>query len=157
MKLELHLNHERQTMNAREITARVATFFEQLTPDSVQQLAQFYAADARFKDPFNDVRGLPEIERIFRHMYVALEQPHFVVTRQLVDGEQAFLVWDFRFRFKRFDTTNWQTVRGGTHLEFNAEGLITLHRDYWDAAEELYEKLPVVGGVMRWLKKRANQ
>ncbi len=144
-------------MNAREITARVATFFEQLTPDSVQQLAQFYAADARFKDPFNDVRGLPEIERIFRHMYVALEQPHFVVTRQLVDGEQAFLVWDFRFRFKRFDTTNWQTVRGGTHLEFNAEGLITLHRDYWDAAEELYEKLPVVGGVMRWLKKRANQ
>jgi hypothetical protein len=34
--------------------------------------------------------------------------------------------------------------------------LVTLHRDYWDAAEELYEKLPVVGGAMRWLKKRAN-
>jgi hypothetical protein len=25
------------------------------------------------------------------------------------------------------------------------------------AAEELYEKLPVVGGLMRWLKKRARQ
>ena len=144
-------------MNARDTTARVATFFEQLTPDSVQQLPQFYAADARFKDPFNDVLGLPEIERIFRHMYVALDQPHFVVTHQLVDGDQAFLVWDFRFRFKRFDTTTWQTVRGGTHLQFNAQGLITLHRDYWDAAEELYEKLPVLGGLMRWLKKQANQ
>jgi hypothetical protein len=33
--------------------------------------------------------------------------------------------------------------------------LITLHRDYWDAAEELYEKLPVLGGLMRWLKKQA--
>jgi hypothetical protein len=33
---------------------------------------------------------------------------------------------------------------------------VAVHRDYWDAAEELYEKLPVVGGVMRWLKKRAN-
>jgi hypothetical protein len=38
---------------------------------------------------------------------------------------------------------------------FDAQGLITLHRDYWDAAEELYEKLPVLGGLMRWLKKRA--
>ena len=89
-------------------------------------------------------------------MYVALDQPHFVITAQLVDGLQAFLTWEFRFRFKRFDTTTWQTVRGGSHVVFNEQGLATLHRDYWDAAEELYEKLPVVGGVMRWLKKRAN-
>ena len=38
----------------------------------------------------------------------------------------------------------------------DAQGLVTLHRDYWDAAEELYEKLPVVGAMMRWLKSRAN-
>jgi hypothetical protein len=143
-------------MNTRETTARIATFFEQLTPASVQQLADFYAPEARFKDPFNEVQGLAHIERIFQHMYVALDQPHFVVTQQLVDGEQAFLVWDFRFRFKRFDTQSWQTVRGSTHLQFDAQGRITLHRDYWDAAEELYEKLPVLGGVMRWLKQRAN-
>ncbi|MFN7856697.1 MAG: nuclear transport factor 2 family protein, partial [Acidovorax sp.] len=36
------------------------------------------------------------------------------------------------------------------------QGLVALHRDYWDAAEELYEKLPVVSALMRWLKKRAN-
>jgi hypothetical protein len=143
-------------MNTRETTARIATFFEQLTPASVLELADFYAPEARFKDPFNEVQGLAHIERIFQHMYVALDQPHFVVTQQLVDGEQAFLVWDFRFRFKRFDTQSWQTVRGSTHLQFDAEGLVTLHRDYWDAAEELYEKLPVLGGVMRWLKSRAN-
>jgi hypothetical protein len=47
-------------------------------------------------------------------------------------------------------------VRGATHLVFNDQGLATLHRDYWDAAEELYEKLPVVGGLMRWLKARAR-
>jgi hypothetical protein len=35
-------------------------------------------------------------------------------------------------------------------------GRITVHRDYWDAAEELYEKLPLVGRLMRWLKRRAN-
>jgi hypothetical protein len=78
------------------------------------------------------------------------------VTGQVVDGPQAFLTWEFRFRFKRFDTTTLQAVRGASHVVFNEQGLVTLHRDYWDAAEELYEKLPLVGGVMRWLKKRAN-
>lgn len=143
-------------MDTRQATNNLATFFESLSPQSVSQLHTLYDAQATFKDPFNEVQGLTEIERIFRHMYVALDQPHFVITGQLVDGAQAFLTWEFRFHFKRFDTTTLQTVRGASHVVFNEQGLVTLHRDYWDAAEELYEKLPVLGGVMRWLKKRAN-
>ena len=143
-------------MNSRQATDNLATFFQTLSPQSVAQLHTVYDEQATFKDPFNEVQGLPEIERIFRHMYVALDQPHFVVTGQVVDGAQAFLTWEFRFRFKRFDTTTLQAVRGASHVLFNAQGLVTMHRDYWDAAEELYERLPVLGGVMRWLKKRAN-
>jgi hypothetical protein len=139
-----------------EAVDRLVQFFEQLQPQDLQRLPEIYSPQARFKDPFNEVQGLPEIERIFRHMYVALDQPHFVVTGQVVDGSQAFLTWEFRFRFKRFDTTTLQAVRGASHVVFNTQGLVTMHRDYWDAAEELYEKLPVLGGVMRWLKKRAN-
>jgi hypothetical protein len=143
-------------MNSRQATDNLVAFFETLSPQSVAQLHTVYDEQATFKDPFNEVQGLAEIERIFRHMYVALDQPHFVVTGQVVDGAQAFLTWEFRFRFKRFDTTTLQAVRGASHVLFNAQGLVTMHRDYWDAAEELYEKLPVLGGVMRWLKKRAN-
>ena len=57
---------------------------------------------------------------------------------------------------KRFDTTTLQTVRGASHLKFAADGRINFHRDYWDAAEELYEKLPLVGSLMRWLKRQAS-
>ena len=135
---------------------RLVQFFEQLQPQDLQRLPDIYAPEARFKDPFNDVQGLAEIERIFAHMFVALDAPHFIVTERIVQGQQCFLVWDFRFRFKRFDTQSWQTVRGSTHLVFDDSGRVTLHRDYWDAAEELYEKLPVVGGLMRWLKRHAN-
>jgi hypothetical protein len=144
-------------MNSRQATENLATFFETLSPQSLAQLHAVYDEQAKFKDPFNEVQGLAEIERIFQHMYVALDQPHFVVTGQVVDGAQAFLTWEFRFRFKRFDTTTLQSVRGASHVVFNEHGLVTMHRDYWDAAEELYEKLPVLGGVMRWLKARANQ
>ena len=135
---------------------RLVQFFETLKPQDVPRLHELYAAEARFKDPFNEVQGLDAITHIFAHMFEALDGPHFIVTERIVQGAQCFLVWDFRFRFKRFDTATWQTVRGGTHLRFDAQGRVTLHRDYWDAAEELYEKLPMVGGLMRWLKRRAN-
>jgi len=143
-------------LDMRDAADRIATFFETLTPDNMARLGEFYTADAAFKDPFNDVRGVAAIAQIFSHMYVALDQPHFIVTGRVVDGAQCFLTWEFRFRFRRFDKTTLQTVRGGSHLVLDEDGRIQMHRDYWDAAEELYEKLPVVGSLMRWLKKRAN-
>lgn len=136
--------------------SRVVDFFETLQPTSVAIMGDFYTPDAYFKDPFNEVRGLAEIQRIFSHMYVALDNPHFVVTERVVQGAQCFLVWDFKFRFKRFDTATEQVVRGTSHLRLAPDGRISYHRDYWDAAEELYEKLPVVRRLMHWLKRRAN-
>lgn len=142
--------------------ARLIEFFEHLTPASVERLGEFYTPNAWFKDPFNEVRGVAGIQHVFNHMFVALDQPRFVVTDclyqagQAGQGGQCFLTWNFEFHLKRFDRAALQTIRGGSHLRFTADGLIDFHRDYWDAAEELYEKLPVLGGLMRWLKKRAN-
>jgi steroid Delta-isomerase len=134
---------------------RIVAAFEQLQRDDVARLSDLYAADARFKDPFNEVQGVSAIQAIFAHMFVALKAPRFVVQDIICQGDQCFLSWDFIFRFKRF-STELQTVRGSSHLKLNAQGQITEHRDYWDAAEELYEKLPVVASLMRWLKRRAN-
>ena len=89
-------------------------------------------------------------------MFVALRQPRFVITRQVTQGADCFLTWDFYFFMDRFSSGTEQKIAGATHLVFDAKGRIELHRDYWDAAEELYEKLPVVGSLMRWLKRRAN-
>ncbi len=135
--------------------ARVVTLFETLTPADIARLGEFYAADARFKDPFNEVQGLPAVQAVFAHMFVALDAPCFVVRDIVVQGDACFLTWDFVFRFKRF-SRELQTIRGASHLQLDAQGRVTLHRDYWDAAEELYEKLPVLGALMRWLKARAN-
>ena len=136
--------------------AQLVVFFENISPDSVGTIDSLYDPTARFVDPFNDVQGVADIRRIFAHMFVALEAPRFVVTRSLVQGNQCFLTWDFHFRFKSFQKDKPQTIHGGSHLIFSEQGLVTLHRDYWDAAQELYEKLPLVGSLMRWLKKRAN-
>ncbi len=129
-------------------------FFEHLKPGDLPHLGRFYAADTRFKDPFNEVVGIEAVTGIFRHMFDSLDEPRFVVRDVVVQGDQAFLAWDFRFRMRRFDRAE-QCIRGGSHLLLAEDGRIREHRDYWDAAEELYEKLPLVGALMRCLKRRA--
>lgn len=136
---------------------RLVRFFEQLGPADLGRIAELYAPEARFKDPFNEVQGIPAITRIFHHMFESLHEPRFVVTRRMLQGREAFLCWDFVFRFKSFRSQELQTIRGATHLRFDAQGRVELHRDYWDAAEELYEKLPLLGGPLRWLKRRVNR
>jgi ketosteroid isomerase-like protein len=147
---------QRPPCDTPDAIARVVQYFENLSPASVRALGAYYAPDARFKDPFNDVVGVPAIAHIFDHMFATLDTPRFVVTQQVVQGNQCFLTWEFRFGFKNFKQGQPQVILGATHLVLADDGLVTLHRDYWDAAEELYEKLPLVGSLMRWLKKRAN-
>lgn len=139
------------------VVDRLVETFENLSPQGVEALGAIYASDARFIDPFNDVRGLPEIQRIFRHMYQTLENPRFIITERIAQDRQCFLTWEFRFCFTGFKKGQEQCILGGTHLVLNSSGHITSHRDYWDAAGELYEKLPVVGGLMRWLKRKIQR
>ncbi len=142
---------------AEAAASRVIDFFETLQPASFARLGEIYTPNAYFKDPFNDVRGLPGIERVFSHMFEALDKPRFIVTDSISQGDQCFLTWNFEFHFRSFDKSKLQTVRGASHLKFTGQGLVDYHRDYWDAAEELYEKLPAVGTLMRWLKRRATR
>ncbi len=137
----------------------VVHFFEHLQPSDLAQIAQLYTADAQFKDPFNEVQGIAAITHIFHHMFEALDAPRFVITQQVQNGAQCFVTWDFFFSVPRMNKGATQIIRGATHFVLREEAgvwRVAVHRDYWDAAEELYEKLPMVGGLMRWLKKRAN-
>jgi limonene-1,2-epoxide hydrolase len=134
---------------------RIVAFFEGLQPADLDRLNEVYLPQAWFKDPFNEVRGVKAIRAIFEHMFVTLHEPRFVVREVLQQDERCFLVWDFVFRFRRSDEGE-QLIRGATHLQLAPDGRIAMHRDYWDAAEELYEKLPILGGLMRWLKRRAG-
>lgn len=135
---------------------RLIKFYETLDAAAVARIGEVYCEEASFKDPFNDVGGSAAIARIFGHMFVQVDAPRFVVLEAVEQGSSAFLTWEFRFRMKRFDTATTQMIRGATHVRFAADGRVAMHRDYWDAAEELYEKLPVLGGLMRWLRRQGS-
>lgn len=127
-------------------------FYEQLSEEDVSRFPEFYTEDAWFKDPFNEVEGVAEIQRIFSHMFKQISNPRFRVTERVVDQGGAMLVWELQFRARSLGCAD-QVMRGVSHLRFAADGRVSYHRDYWDASEELYAKVPVLGGLMRLLKR----
>ena len=133
----------------------VIQFFETLSADSVGRIPELYARDARFKDPFNEVRGADAIERIFRHMFTQVSTPRFVVRERIHDAAGgAVLLWDFHFGVRVLGRVRTQLIHGVTHLRFAADGKVAWHRDYWDTGEELYMKLPLLGPLLRALRRR---
>ena len=139
--------------NTQQRFDEIALYFEALNPNAVLSIGNFYSSNCYFKDPFNEVRGIEHTQRVFQHMFEALIAPRFVVTGKVVQGSEAFLTWDFLFAMKSF-VEGEQCIRGTSHLKLDADGKVCFHRDYWDAAEELYEKLPLLGALMRFLKRQ---
>ncbi len=142
-------------MNTSHNLEKLIHFFESISQENIGDIKQIYTEDVFFKDPFNEVNGIQHVIAIFDHMFHQLDRPRFVVTTHVSQSDQAFLTWDFLFKMKRFNR-NEQCIRGASHIRFAADGRVCYHRDYWDVAEELYEKLPLIGSVMRGLKKMAN-
>lgn len=131
---------------------RLVRFYETLTPQSLPAIAEVYAPHARFKDPFNDVAGLDAIAAIFRHMFEQVGEPRFEVTASIAQGRRAALEWVFHFhlRGRHFE------VRGASVIDFDDDERVIMHRDYWDTGEELYARLPGVGVLIRFLRRRMS-
>ena len=132
----------------------VTDFWDQLTPATLARLESVYAADAYFEDPFNEVQGVAEIRRVFAHMFETLHEPRFTILETISQGSAAMLVWDFDFRIKAHRPEVKRRIHGASHLRFAPDGRVSYHRDYWDAANELYAGLPAVGALMRYLKRK---
>lgn len=132
---------------------RIVRYFETLSPATLVGLDEVYTPQATFKDPFQTVQGTERIRRVYAHMFSALQQPRFAVHTAVAEGRHGFLTWDLVFDSPRMPDGRWR-IHGASHLELAGDGRIATHRDYWDPAEELYEKTPLLGGLMRLIKRR---
>lgn len=106
----------------------------------------------KFKDPFNVVEGVKEVHKIFAHMYRNLENPRFIITEYVDKEHIAYVKWDFIFSFKGEEKEN--RFEGVSRLTMNTEDKVISHIDFWDAAEHMYEKLPLIGSVLRFIKRK---
>ena len=134
----------------RDCVETYVHFFENLNLQSLDRIDVLFSDTATFKDPFNAVQGRQAIRRVFEHMFRTTVSPRFQVRDWMCSGQSACVRWRFTCTLKGRGID----VSGMTHLSFDHDGRVNAHVDYWDAAGGLYERLPLIGMLMRWLRER---
>ncbi|EIK69075.1 hypothetical protein PseBG33_0774 [Pseudomonas synxantha BG33R] len=132
---------------------RFAEAFATLDKHNLHLLGRLYSDDIVFADPLHEVHGLPELQRYFAQLYSNVNQLDFEFQGfdQTAEGE-GYLRWTMIFCHPRLAAGKMIRVQGCSHLMWRDK--VYQHRDYFDAGALLYEHVPILGGVISWLKRR---
>ncbi|MGI9382774.1 MAG: nuclear transport factor 2 family protein [Methyloligellaceae bacterium] len=123
---------------------------QSLKPETIADLMALCRPDVRFKDPFNDVQGQADFAHVLQHMFRKLSDLRFVVTRRSGGGEVWFLAWHLHGRSRLLGKIE---LDGTSLIVLDENGKVASHIDHWDATEQLYGRLPVIGGLFRIIRR----
>ncbi len=126
--------------------------YGRLNAQSLGLLAELYTDDVVFQDPFRRLEGLGALTRYFAELYAHVETCSFTFEAEVVHAQQGVILWTMSLRHPRLNGGRTVVVPGSTHVRFRHK--IYFHRDYFDAGAMLYEHIPVIGMVIRFLKER---
>lgn len=125
---------------------------ERLSPDNLDALDAHVADQVRFRDPFNDVAGRVALKHVFERMFEDVENLRFTIVRRAVAGDVWLLAWTFEATIRR--SGGRLAFDGMSEIHLAPDGRVAAHIDHWDAAGAFYERLPVLGAVLRRIRKR---
>ncbi len=132
--------------------SRLLLLYQRLNADNLHQLGKVYSDDVLFSDPFHELHGLPALENYFRSLYARVSRCEFTF-HQIQSGEQHALVrWTLHLSHPRLAGGKLIVVPGVSELAWHER--VYLHRDYFDGAQMLYNHLPVIGGLLAWVRRR---
>jgi len=125
---------------------------------ALETLGANLTEDVHFRDPFHDVTGPAAFRAVFSDMLEKLDDIRFTVESRAWcaprdDRRIALIRWQLSARLTALGNRPWQ-VTGCSELHFTGDGRLAAHLDYWDAASGLYELLPLIGPLLRWLRRR---
>jgi len=139
--------------NMPDIIEHYSHVFESLNEqDLTQQLNSIMHPNIRFKDPFNSAVGIQSIEQIFEHMYQTVDKPKFRILNHSFSGRQVYFQWMFTY----YQKGKLDAFVGMSQVMFDEAGKATLHIDYWDPVENLYQKIPILGNFFKFLTRKLS-
>ena len=133
---------------------RFKNMFNQLDKNHLELLEQIYTPDVKFRDPVHTLNGLPALRDYYSRLYEGVLSCQFTFEAEVIESQQGMLAWVMRFQHRRFRAGETLELSGISQLQFLDDGRVHNHRDYFDMGEFIYERVPVLGSVIRTIKKR---
>lgn len=131
---------------------RFQQLYQSLRDDNLALLGEVYSQDVVFEDPLHRVEGLAALTEYFERMYAGVASIGFEFGEVVAAPGQAMLTWTMHMTHRRLRPGEALALPGASHIRFDQR--VHYHRDYFDAGALLYERLPLLGGVVRAIRRR---
>jgi hypothetical protein len=137
----------------QSLQERFTTFYGTLGQESLGRIGQLYHDAVTFRDPVAAHEGLAALESYFRRLLSGGSDCRFVIHEQDFGSASAWVRWTMTFCHPRLNRGRLVAVSGVSLLRFT-DDRITEQEDFYDLGAMLYEQLPVIGPVVRFLRRR---
>lgn len=134
---------------------RFETFIADLSTTTIKaQIRSVYAPKLYFNDTLRTIRDVDTLEKYFLSSDDGMSAYGLKVEQTISTPEGVFVRWRMDVTFRNFHKGQVQSSIGISHIRFDKDGRVVYHQDYWDSGSNFYEKFPVIGGMIRWIKSR---
>ncbi len=127
-------------------------YYAELDQKPLTDLGQIYSDDIEFCDPVHCVHGIATFIRYFEEMMQQVQRCRFDIEQVVEQDQEAYVRWVMNFQHPRLNGGQLISVPGVSHLRFADK--IYYHCDYYDLGAMLYERIPLLGALVKGVKKR---
>jgi len=149
MKQDIYKNTEVLVIDA--LIERFKQTFEDTGKLDINQLDRLYAKDVHFKDPIHDIQGVDSKKNYMEKLCKNIDSCRFVYLDQVQEKGKAYIKWDMYFSHPSLKKGEHK-VRGISQINYDTR--IFYQEDVYDMGSMIYEKVPVLGSVVSFLKNR---
>ncbi len=130
--------------------------YSQLNKTNLDRLYSIYAKDIIFNDPAHHIEGIDALFAYFENLYTNIIQCDFEIHQKVREGDSAFINWTLTMRHPKVAKGEVRKISGCSYLVFKA-GQVCYHKDYFDLGALIYEGLPLIGILIKAIKKRLGK
>jgi hypothetical protein len=99
------------------------------------------------------MHGVDAMQNYFQTLYSNVSHCEFEFQEEFIVQNSAVICWTMHYRHPTLNHGKTISVSGNSQLKFDAQG-IYWQRDFVDMGAMLYEHVPLLGSIIRYLKRR---
>jgi ketosteroid isomerase-like protein len=142
---------------ANDQSQKIADFYRGLDKDHIGLVDQFYDKNAEFLDPIVDLHGVSALRDYYAGLYKNVKTIRFDFTSEVAQGNDHVVMWKMTLLSESLNGGKEFSIDGNSFIRFGgADGKVVYHRDYFDMGAFIYERLPVLGRVIRFIKEKMS-
>lgn len=150
MKESIQMPNKRNSTLLQDFKA----FYQEGNNSNLERMDRIYTQDIEFRDPLHTILGILALKSYIKNLYANSTYVEFEYTDEQLDENSATIAWHMTFSHSALARGKVIKLRGITQIRFTDR--IYYHEDFYDLGAMLYQHIPVLGAIVRFINRRVR-